>query len=59
MENLNTVFWVLMTISAVAVIAFAATLATWGTQFIKANRPVRLERRESIPTYYRHAAFSH
>lgn len=59
MDNLNTVFWILMTISAVAVVAFAATLATWGTQIVKANRPVRKERHESIPTYYGHLVTAH
>ena len=52
MDNITTVFWALMTISAIGVIAFVATLATWGTQFFAANRPVRLERHESIPSYY-------
>ena len=53
MDNVNTVFWILMTISAVSLIAFGATLAVWGRQFIAANRPVRQQRHESIPTYYR------
>lgn len=44
MDNITTVFWILMTISAIGVIAFVATLATWGVQLVKANRPVRKER---------------
>lgn len=52
MEHLNTVFWTLMIISAIGVAAFLGTVIAWGAQFIKANRPVRIERHESIPTYY-------
>lgn len=59
MNNISTVFWALMTISAIGVVAFVATLAVWGREFIAANRPVRLERRQSIPTYYGRVAFAH
>ncbi|MBZ4498551.1 MULTISPECIES: hypothetical protein [Dermacoccus] len=59
MDNITTVFWALMTISAIGVIAFVATLATWGTQFFAANRPVRKERRESIPAYYGRLVTAH
>lgn len=59
MDNITTVFWILMTISAIGVIAFVATLATWGVQLVKANRPVRKERHESIPTYYGRLVTAH
>lgn len=59
MEHLNTVFWILMTISAVSVVAFFGFLATWVAQIVKANRPVRIERHESIPRYYGHMVAAH
>ncbi|MHA6750634.1 hypothetical protein WDY66_00965 [Dermacoccus nishinomiyaensis] len=59
MNNLNTVFWILMTISAVGIVAFFGVLATWGAQIVKANRPVRLERHESIPSYYGRMVAAH
>ena len=54
MDSLNTVFWILMSISTVALVAFAGTLATWEWQFFSANRPVRIARHESITSYYGH-----
>ena len=59
MNNLNAVFWVLMTISAVALIAFAATVITWSVKFFAANRPVRKQRQMSIPQHYGRLASAH
>lgn len=59
MENLNLVFWILMTISAIGVVAFVGTLAVWGKRFFSANRPVRVQRHESIPQYYGRIVTAH
>ncbi|KNX38371.1 hypothetical protein [Luteipulveratus halotolerans] len=59
MNALPAFFVGLSIIVGLALIVTAATAGVWSVQYFARNRRVRLEQRQPLFSYYRHAAFSH